>query len=55
LLLARRLGEDSLPRDIIVVGIVVQNTFDFGEQLSKEVAAAVPIAVRTVLKELNTT
>jgi hydrogenase maturation protease len=55
LLLARRLGEDALPREIIVVGIAVQNTFDFGEQLSKEVAAAVPVAVRMVLKELNST
>jgi len=55
LLLARSLGEDILPKEIIVIGIVVQDTFDFGEQLSKEVAAAVPIAVRMVLKELNST
>jgi hydrogenase maturation protease len=55
LLLARRLGEDGLPHEIIVIGIVVDNTCDFGEQLSAEVAAAVPTAVRMVLAELQNT
>ena len=55
LLLARYIHDETLPKEIIVVGIVVQNTFDFGEQLSKEVAAAVPTAVRMVLKELDNT
>jgi len=53
LLLARRLGEHPLPNEIIVIGIVVENTHDFGEQLSREVAAAVPTAVQMVLGELR--
>jgi hydrogenase maturation protease len=55
LLLAKNLGEQHLPKKIIVIGIVVQNTLDFGESLSKEVAAAVPTAVQMVLKELKNT
>jgi hydrogenase maturation protease len=53
LLLARRLGEFPLPKEIIVIGIVVENTSDFGEQLSREVADAVPTAVQMVLGELQ--
>jgi hydrogenase maturation protease len=53
LLLARRLGEKSLPKEIIVIGIVVENTDDFGEQLSREVSAAVPTAIDMVLEELK--
>ncbi len=55
LLLARRLGETALPREIIVVGIAVKDTFDFGEHLSKEVAAAVPVAAMMVVNELKMT
>ena len=55
LLLARNLGEQHLPKEIIVIGIVVQNTLDFGEGLSAEVAEAVPTAVTMVLTELNNT
>jgi hydrogenase maturation protease len=55
LLLARHLGEQHLPKEIIVIGIVVQNTLDFGEHLSAEVAAAVPTAVSMVLTELKNT
>jgi hydrogenase maturation protease len=53
--LAQQLGETNLPKDIIVVGIVVQNTLDFGEHLSSKVAEAIPIAVRMVLSELQHT
>jgi len=55
LLLARSLGEQHLPKEIIVIGIVVQNTLDFGEDLSTEVANAVPTAVSMVLTELKNT
>jgi hydrogenase maturation protease len=55
LTLARSLGESSLPTEIIVIGIVVKQTFDFGEQLSDEVRNAIPTAVRMVLSELKNT
>jgi hydrogenase maturation protease len=53
LLLAKRLGETQLPKEIVVIGINVMNTTDFGEKLSKEVAAAVPTATSLVLEELK--
>jgi len=53
LLLAKQLGEEHLPQEIVVIGIVVKNTVDFGEQLSREVASAVPTAVSLVLTELK--
>ena len=55
LLLAKQLGEEHLPQEIVVIGIVVKNTVDFGEQLSREVASAVPTAVALVLTELKNT
>jgi hydrogenase maturation protease len=55
LLLARHLGELALPKEIVVIGIVVQNTVDFGEHLCTAVAAAVPTAVRMVLTEVKNT
>ncbi len=55
LLLASQLGETQLPSEIVVIGIVVENTTDFGEGLSREVAAAVPTAVSFVLEELEKT
>jgi hydrogenase maturation protease len=53
--LAKQLGETHLPQEIIVIGIVVKNTNDFGEHLSSEVASAVPTAVTMVLAELKNT
>jgi len=55
LLLARRIGEEHLPKEIIIVGIVVNPSFEFGEQLSDEVEAAIPRAVQMVLSELKNT
>ena len=55
LLLAKQLGEEHLPQEIVVIGIVVKNTIDFGEQLSREVASAVPTAGSLVLTELKNT
>jgi hydrogenase maturation protease len=55
LLLAKQLGEKHLPQEIIVIGIVVKNTVDFGEHLSREVASAVPTAMNLVLNELKNT
>jgi len=53
--LARDLGETQLPKEIVVIGIIVRQTLDFGEHLSTEVKRAVPTAVRMVLSELKHT
>jgi len=53
--LAKQLGEKNLPKEIVVIGIIVKNTLDFGEHLSTEVASAVPNAVTMVLAELKNT
>ncbi len=53
--LAKQLGEKHLPSTIILIGITVNNTYEFGEHLSSEVASAVPTAVTLVLEELNNT
>jgi len=51
--LAEQLGDQQLPSTIVLIGITVHDTYDFGEQLSKEVAVAIPTAVNLVLKELE--
>jgi len=53
--LAAQLGEKHLPLKIILIGITVKNTYEFGEQLSNEVSSAIPTAVSLVLEELNNT
>jgi hydrogenase maturation protease len=53
--LAQQLGDKNLPDNIIIIGIVVKNTLDFGEHLSKEVQCAIPTAVHMVLSELKNT
>ena len=53
--LAHQLGEEHLPSQIILIGITVNNTYEFGERLSSEVAFAVPTAVSMVLEELKNT
>jgi hydrogenase maturation protease len=53
--LAKQLGEKQLPKEIIVIGIVVKNTLDFGEHLSNEVSSAIPNAVTMILTELHNT
>ena len=52
---ARQLGEQQLPSTIVLIGITVNNTYEFGEHLSSEVASAIPIAVNMVLQELKNT
>ena len=53
--LAHQLGEEHLPSEIILIGITVDNTYEFGERLSSKVALAVPTAVSMVLEELKNT
>jgi hydrogenase maturation protease len=52
--LAEKLGEKNIPKEIIVIGIVVKELpIHFGEQLSKNIQAAVPKAVEMTLLELK--
>jgi hydrogenase maturation protease len=52
--LAEKLGEKNIPKEIIVIGIVVKEVpIQFGEQLSKNIQAAVPKAVEMALHELK--
>ncbi|HUT00105.1 MAG TPA: hydrogenase maturation protease [Candidatus Thermoplasmatota archaeon] len=52
--LAEKLGEKNIPKEIIVIGIVVKElSIQFGEQLSENIQAAVPKAVEMTLHELK--
>jgi len=52
--LAEKLGETRIPKEIVIVGISVNETQHvFGEQLSERMAKAVPKAVETVISELK--
>jgi len=52
--LAKKLGENHIPREIVVIGIVLEEMpLEFGEHLSSTVAAAVPKAVEMTLSELG--
>jgi hydrogenase maturation protease len=52
--LAEKLGEKRIPKEIVIVGISVNETQHvFGEQLSERMAKAVPKAVETVISELK--
>ena len=51
--LAEKMGEKRIPDEIVIVGITVNNHYTFGEQLSPEVAEAVPNAVEMILSELR--
>ena len=52
--LAEKLGEDRIPHEIVVIGIVVNDMpYAFGEQLSSKVTEAVPKAVEMILSELR--
>jgi len=53
--IAKKMGEDRIPQEIIVVGVMMKEMpCQFGEKLSKKIAAAVPKAVELTLKEINT-
>jgi hydrogenase maturation protease len=55
LLLAKKLGEKQLPKEIIIVGIVVNSRLEFGECLSDEIQQVIPQAVQMVLSEIKNT
>jgi hydrogenase maturation protease len=49
---AEKLGVD-IPKQVDIVAIEAENVYDFTEELSPPVAAAVPLAVRKVLELLD--
>jgi len=52
--LAKKLGENRIPKEIIVVGIVLKEIpYIFGEKLSPEIAKAVPKAIKATLREIE--
>ncbi len=52
--LSKKLGEKNIPRDIVIIGIVLKEIpYVFGEELSLKIAAAVPKAVKMTLSELG--
>jgi hydrogenase maturation protease len=52
--MAMKLGETKIPKDIIVIGVMMkQIPCEFGEKLSKNIAAAVPKAVEMTLNEIK--
>ena len=52
--MAKKLGETRIPGEIIIIGIMMKNIpCEFGEKLSKNIAAAVPKAVEMTLNEIK--
>ena len=52
--MAKKMGEDRIPKEIIVIGIMMKEIpCEFGEKLSKKIAMAVPKAVDLTLKEIE--
>jgi hydrogenase maturation protease len=52
--LAERLGENKIPNEVVIIGIVLkENPYIFGDKLSPKIAAAVPKAVEMTLNEIN--
>ena len=52
--MAKKMGENRIPQEIIVIGIMMEELpCEFGENLSKEIATAVPKAVEMTLNEIK--
>jgi hydrogenase maturation protease len=52
--MAKKLGETKIPSEIVVIGIILREIpCEFGEKLSKDIAAAVPKAVEMTLNEIK--
>ncbi len=52
--MAKKMGEDRIPKEIIVVGVMMKEIpCEFGEKLSDKIAAAVPKAVNMTLNEIK--
>lgn len=52
--LAKKLGEQQIPKDIIIIGIVLHETpCEFTEKISPEIKQAIPTATNMILTEIN--
>jgi hydrogenase maturation protease len=52
--MAEKLGERRIPQKIVVIGISMKEmSCEFGENLSKQIAAAIPKAVEMTLAEIK--
>ena len=52
--LAKKMGEDRIPKEIVVIGVMMKEIpCEFGEELSDRIAAAVPKAVDMTLNEIK--
>ena len=52
--MAKKLGEDRIPKEIIIIGIMMEEIpCEFGEELSEKIVAAVPKAVKMTLNEIK--
>ena len=52
--MAKKMGEDKIPREIVVIGIMMKEIpCEFGEKLSDKIAAAVPKAVNMIFNEIK--
>ena len=52
--MAKKLGEKRIPQEIIIIGVMMkQIPCEFGEELSKNIATAVPKAVEMTLNEVG--
>ena len=52
--MAKKMGENRIPKEIIVIGVMMKEIpCEFGEELSKEIATAVPKAVDMALNEIK--
>jgi hydrogenase maturation protease len=52
--MAKKLGENRIPKEIIVIGIMMEKIpCEFGEDLSENIATAVPKAVQLTLDEIR--
>jgi hydrogenase maturation protease len=52
--MAKKMGEEKIPKEIIIIGVMLKEIpCEFGEELSSEIAAAVPKAVEMTLNEIN--
>lgn len=52
--MAKKMGENRIPREIVVIGILMkENSYEFKEKLSPKIAASIPKAVKLVLNEIK--
>jgi len=52
--LAKSLGEKRVPKEVVIIGIVLKEIpYIFGEELTPKIAAAVPKAVEMTLNEIK--